>query len=113
MSDKKEMYVGNAKAISNGGLKIQLDLTQLGEYLKGEAKDKQRKWTDKTGKEHKTIDLVVFPLKSENVTEHRTHSVKVDSFVPDPNYNKPQGKNPAQPVKVDDPFANLDDSLPF
>lgn len=44
----------------------------------------------------------------------RTHSVKVDDFVPDPNYKKPQGQNPAQQVKVNkDPFANVDDSLPF
>ncbi len=111
MSNKKEMYCGSGRAIGNNGIKIQLDLTQLGEYLKGEAKDKQRKWTDKTGKEHKTIDLVVFPLKSENVTEHRTHSVKVDNFVPDPNYKK--SKEERQPIKVDDPFENVSDDLPF
>lgn len=63
MSDKKEMYVGNGRTIGNNGLKLQIDLTTLWELTKDQAKDKIKTWKDKNGKYHKSIDLVVFPLK--------------------------------------------------
>lgn len=92
---KQSMYVGSANEISNGaGLKIQLDLTELFEYTKGAAKHKIKEWTDKNGKVHKSIDLAVFPLKPENRTTYRTHSVKIDDW------EKPTNGNPQQPIKV-------------
>lgn len=112
MSDKKEMYVGSAKSIGNNGIKLQLDLSQLFEYTKGLAKDKIKTWKDKNGVEHKSIDLVIFPLKPENQTQMRTHSCKIDDFVPDPNWKSKQGEK--QPIKVEeDPFTNASDDLPF
>jgi len=80
MADKKELYVGNAQTLPKGGLKIQLDLTKLWEYTKGEAAIKIKEWKDKDGNSHKGIDLVIFPLKEENQTQYRTHSVKIDTW---------------------------------
>ncbi len=91
MSDKKEMYIGSGRHIGNNGLKVQIDLTKLWELTKGEAKDKIKAWKDKAGVEHKSIDIVIFPLKEENKSEYRTHSVKIDNFVPDPNYKNKSG----------------------
>lgn len=107
-TEKKEMYVGNGRTIGNNGIKVQIDLTALWEFTKGQAKDKIKTWKDKNGNEHKSIDLVIFPLKPENQTEYRTHSVKVDDFVPDPNYKKTQGQNQMQPIKV-----THEDEMPF
>lgn len=80
MSNEISLYVGSGFAIAKDGLKIQLDLTELGEYLKNEAKNKIKVWNDKTGKEHKCVDLVIFPLKPENQSKYRTHSVKLDMW---------------------------------
>lgn len=80
MADQKTLYVGSAMQIPKGGTKVQLDLTDLWEYTKGEASHKIRTWKDKTGKEHKTIDLVIFPMKEENQRQYATHSVKIDMW---------------------------------
>lgn len=94
-TEKQPMYCGSGNEIANGqGLKIQLNLTQLLELTKGAAKEKVKSYTDKTGKENKTIDLVIFPIKEENRTKFRTHSVKVDDW------EKPTTGNPQQPIKV-------------
>lgn len=85
MSNEK-MYVGNGKIGKFDSITVQLDLTQLWEYTQGEAKSKIREWTDKEGKVHKTINLVVAPMKEENQTQYKTHSVKIDTW------EKSQGK---------------------
>lgn len=99
MADQKTLYVGSAMQIPKGGTKVQLDLTDLWEYTKGEASHKIRTWKDKTGKEHKTIDLVIFPMKEENQRQYATHSVKIDMW------EKPQAEVQNQKVTNDDiPF---------
>ena len=80
MAEAKQLYIGSGHVIQKGGLKIQLDLTELGEYLRGDAKHKVREWKDKNGKIHKSIDIAVFPLKEENQSKYRTHSVKIDMW---------------------------------
>lgn len=112
MSDKKEMYVGSAKSIGNNGIKLQLDLTQLFDFTKSIAKDKIKTWKDKNGVEHKSIDLVIFPLKPEHQTQMRTHSCKIDDFVPDPNWAKSRDRGNQKKVEPD-PFINTSDDLPF
>lgn len=85
MSNEK-MYVGNGKLGKFDSITVQLDLTQLWEYTQGEAKSKIREWKDKDGNIHKTINLVVAPMKEENQTQYKTHSVKIDTW------EKSQGK---------------------
>lgn len=85
MSNEK-MYVGNGRIGKFDSINVQLDLTALGEYIKGDAIGKVKEWTDKQGKVHKTINLVVAPMKEENQTEYKTHSVKIDTW------EKSQGK---------------------
>lgn len=79
------MYVGNGRIGKFDSINVQLDLTALGEYIKGDAASKVKEWTDKQGKVHKTINLVVAPMKEENQTEYKTHSVKIDTWKPDKN----------------------------
>lgn len=99
MADQKTLYVGSAMQIPKGGTKVQLDLTDLWEYTKGEAKHKIRAWKDKTGKEHKTIDLLIFPMKEENQRQYATHSVKIDMW--------------EKPVKDEDVKIVSKDDIPF
>lgn len=90
MNSEKPVYVGNAKEIflsgrDSAGMKIELDIGQLRDFLNSpEADQVMRTWKDGRGVEHKTLPLVAWPLKPENVTDRRTHSVKVDAWKPDP-----------------------------
>ncbi|MBK9723370.1 MAG: hypothetical protein IPO78_17540 [Saprospiraceae bacterium] len=93
MRELKSLYVGSGQKIPKEGIKIQLDLTQLWEYTKGEAALKIKEYKDKNGKVHKTIDLVIFPLKEENQNQYRTHSVKIDTWEKPTNEAKEQSDN--------------------
>jgi len=97
------MYVGNAKEVTtsagNVGLRLDLDLTALGQYVRGDAAEFVREWTDRDGNKRKSLKLSIWPLKSENVTEYRTHSVKVDTFKPDP--SKAKGNLSSAPEGAD------------
>jgi len=79
MSEEK-MYVGNGLKGKFESITVQLDLTELWEYTKGQAASKIREWKDKNGKIHKTINLIVAPMKEENCTQYKTHSVKIDTW---------------------------------
>jgi len=78
MDDKKQMYCGSAKKIGNDGFLINLDLTLLFEYLKGEASNKVTQWIDKTGKVHKQIQIAAFPYREPQ--KYSTHSVKINDY---------------------------------
>lgn len=90
----ESMYCGSAKEIqaSNGntGLNVEIDLTQLGQHLRGDAAEFVRTWTDRDGVEHKCIKLSVWPMKEP--TEYRTHSVKVNTYKaqPRPEQSQPE-----------------------
>ncbi len=97
MSDRPEpMYVGNGKEVeTKSGLRfmrVELDIDQLGEHLRGAGKEFIRTWHDRSGTEHRTISLDVMPLKEP--TQYRTHSVKIDTWKPDPD-RKPAPKSDA------------------
>jgi hypothetical protein len=79
MSENK-MYIGNGRIGKFDSINVQLDLTQLWEYTQGEAKSKIKEWKDKSGKVHKCIDIVISPMKEENRTEYKTHSVKISDY---------------------------------
>ena len=89
MSEHNEsMYCGNAKEMTTArggvGIKLELDIDELGRHLREGAKEFIREWTDRQGVRHRTIKLAIWPMKPENVTEYRTHSVKIDTWKPDP-----------------------------
>ena len=110
MENQTSIYVGNGKTIGQDGLKIQLDLTQLFAYTKtAEAKEHMRKYTDKNGVDHTTINLAVWPLKEAR--QYSTHSVKVDTWKPDPNKAAPTQTAPAPQAPTQ--TAGNDDELPF
>lgn len=82
MEDKK-MYVGSAKELPKGGISVQLDLTELWGFTQEDAKEFIKSYFDKSKKEHKTLNLEIWPLKEENKTTWRTHSVKISTYVPE------------------------------
>ncbi len=82
MSDEKEYYIGNAKKLEQfDGMAIQINLTQFREAIK-QNKHLIKNYTSKDGTVNETIDIVCFPLKQENRTDYRTHSVKLSKPVP-------------------------------
>jgi hypothetical protein len=90
MSGQTEsLYVGSAKEIQRNDrepfLKVEIDLGDLRDKLKEEHK---RVWTAKDGTVHKVVTLIVAPMKPENRTEWKTHSVKIDTWKPDPEYKR-------------------------
>lgn len=109
--NQKSFYVGNAQIKNLNGqvdpaFKIQLDLSMLWKFLKEEKSEldpAKYSWTDKTGFEHKTIKLVAFPLKEENKNDYRTHSLKIDLFVPEKK-NEQNPETPQTETKDDLPF---------
>ena len=103
MSEQHEsMYCGNAKEMATAtgkiGIKLELDIDELGRHLREGAKEHIREWTDRIGNRHRTIKLAIWPMKPENVTEYRTHSVKIDTWKPDPSRARRQVPDPAQQV---------------
>lgn len=73
------IYCGSAKIIERNGqepyLKVEIDLTKI----KQEAMQHIRKVKFQDGG-HGLIRLIVAPMKPENQTPYKTHSVKVDTF---------------------------------
>ena len=94
MSERTEsIYVGSAKEISVNGrdpfLSIELDLTQLQNRMV-EIDEFIRRVKFKDG-EHRLLKLVAYPMKPESRSEYKTHSLKVDTFIPrkrQENYNQ-------------------------
>ncbi len=81
----KPLYCGNGRKFETKDgrecFEIELDLGQLREAVNGPARYKIREFDTKAGP-RKVIKLVAFPLKPENVSDRRTHSLKVDMFEP-------------------------------
>lgn len=106
MDDK--IYVGSGKEMVRDGkepyYRVQVELTEI----KAKAMEHVKKVQFRDG-EHTLINLVLAPMKHENRKEYRTHSLKVDTWKPDPNYRKPEPvKEPDQTPPQDNP-----DDLPF
>ena len=72
-NDRPSMYVGSGKLVvtSTGkeGFRVQLDIDDLGRHLRGDGKEFIREWKDREGVTHRTINLALWPLKSENATD--------------------------------------------
>ena len=116
MSEQHEsMYCGNAKEMATArggvGIKLELDIDELGRHLREGAKEHIREWTDRSGNRHRTIKLAIWPMKPENVTEYRTHSVKIDTWKPDPSKAK-RAPDPAQQV-ADSFGGEAEEECPF
>ena len=115
--NEKPVYVGNAKEIfisgrDSSGLKIELDLDALGAFVKDPANEKHiRTWTGRDGRVHRTLNLAAWPLKDEHVTDRKTHSVKIDTWKPDPARRKEQAQ-PAERARKEQQ-EQADDNLPF
>lgn len=126
MSNEKEKptYVGSAKEIrisgrDSSGMKIELDLDALWAFVNDPAnKEHVRTWTGRDGKKHRSLNLAAWPLKDEHVTDRKTHSVKVDTWKPDPAKRKEQQSEHATSTRPkQEPGRNAhdvsDDNLPF
>ena len=117
MSGQTEsLYVGQAKEIVRDGrepyIRVDLDLTEL------EAKMDEshiRKWSSQKSGEHRTIALIVAPMKPENRTEYKTHSVKIDTWKPDPSKAGTQPRNEPSPTRQEynDDAADVGEDVPF
>jgi hypothetical protein len=100
--EKQHLYVGGAKEIVRDGrepyLRIDLDLTELKAKME---EGHIRKWTSRQNGEHRCIALIVAPMKPENRTEYKTHSVKIDTWVPDAAKKRQQPKPDDRPDRRD------------
>lgn len=119
----ESIYVGSAveKQTAGGkiGIILDLDLTELRAALnKPEIASLVREWeSKKDGTKHSCIKLAIWPLQPQNVTEYKTHSVKVNTWKPDPNWRgKKQADAQPEPVPVvatENHVNNIQDDLPF
>ena len=110
--DKPHLYVGSAKEVIRDGrepyLRVEIDLGDLREKLEEQHK---RVWTAKDGTVHKVVTLIVAPMKPENRTEYKTHSVKIDTWKPDPQYREKR-QTEGQYTRRPGPAATTTDRLP-
>jgi len=114
------LYVGQAKEVKAEGrypfLAIEIDLSELKEKL---TPDLIKTWTDKQGRERRVLKLICSPVKPENITEYRTHSIKIDTWKPAQRYNegKPSqnraGGDISRGTIHDSDKSQFDDSVPF
>lgn len=114
------LYVGSAKLMQRDGksdwLKIELDLTELEQK---QTDDHLRTWTSKKdGVTHRVITLICAEMKPENKTEYKTHSLKIDTFKPDPSKRKSgrvESSRGDAVGKVQEMFApdSVEDDVPF
>jgi len=102
--EKQHLYVGQAKEIVRDDrepyIRLELDLTELKAKME---ESHIRKWTSRSTGEHRTIALIVAPMKPENRTEFKTHSVKIDTWVPDKSKGRvrEQPKPDSRPERLD------------
>jgi len=82
----ESIYVGSGKLVQREGrdpfMVVQLDLTELG-AKKGQYEEFVKKVKFRDG-EHRLLNLIVAPMKPENQKEWKTHSVKIDTWKPEP-----------------------------
>lgn len=80
----KPLYVGSAKEIKREGkepiIKVELDLTSFEKLFDASAHSRTVGFRDGS---HMLVSLIVAPLKTENQTKYRTHSVKIDTWKKD------------------------------
>lgn len=115
--NEESIYVGNAKEIQRDGkdsfLSVQVDLTVLQDKMI-EIDPYIKKVKFKDG-EHRLLNLVVFPLKPENRTEYKTHSVKVDKYIPgQKKWQRKDSENQEPRFKQEDLSQDeFNDDIPF
>ena len=112
----ESLYVGQAKEIIRDGrepyIRLELDLTEL----KAKIQEAHiRKWSSQKSGEHRTIALIVAPMNPENRTEYKTHSVKIDTWKPDPSKARTQTRNEPEPTRQEynDDAADIGEDVPF
>lgn len=102
---KESIYVGSGAEIKAfaDSYSLEIDIDQFRAALQGDAKKYIRKWTDKKGQVHSTIRLDMFPLRPENVSQFKTHSIKISTY---------EAKQKENPTRVSTPNPDSSD-LPF
>lgn len=110
--NKPNTYCGDAKEVKMQGrdpfISLNLDLTEL----KAKMTDEHiRTWTGKDGTEHRVVNLIIAPVKPENVTKHKTHSVKiVEAWRPD---NSGPAQATSQQASVNNNTVDVQEDIPF
>ena len=94
-------YVGNLKKnITTSGkevINIEINLDQFEEFLSDlENKKYIRSWEDKEGNVHRSLRLEAWEMDSEFHNSFRTHSVKVNTFIPESKAEKKADKGEVQ-----------------
>lgn len=84
---KEVIYVGNAvkkDTVAGELIVVELDLKQLKDFLNNPENEKYiRSFQDREGVTHKKLKLEVWPMREESQNKWSTHSVKVDTFIPE------------------------------
>ena len=115
----KPLYVGSGKEIRRDGrdpmIAVELDLDELKQKM---TPDLVRTWRDAKGNDRRVLKLILAPLKPENVTNYRTHSLKIDTWKPDGNSaeNKPSYQRQQATISRSETYnANPEeiDAVPF
>jgi hypothetical protein len=92
----ESIYVGSGKIVQREGkesfMVVQLDLTELG-AKKGQYEEFVKVVKFKDG-EHRLLNLIVAPMKLENQKTWKTHSVKIDTWKPEPKGEESQEEIP-------------------
>lgn len=114
--ERKAMYVGSAKQFTTQhgtvGISVDLDMTKLSSFVKGEAADLVKEFTDRAGNPHKSIRLSIFPSQEQYVTEWSTHSVRINTFKPERKAEQPADE--PEPKSTWGKAAEVEDEdLPF
>jgi hypothetical protein len=92
----ESIYVGSGKIVQREGkesfMVVQLDLTELAAN-KPKYEEFVKKVQFKDG-EHRLLNLIVAPMKPENQKTWKTHSVKIDTWKPEPKGEENQDEIP-------------------
>jgi hypothetical protein len=116
MEENKKMsehiYVGSGLRVERDGrepyYRVQVDLTKI----KTDAMQHTRKIEFRDG-EHIMVNLILSPMKPENCDKYKDHSLKVDTWKPDPNYRKPVAEPKPEPQRQDEGLADVQDDIPW
>ena len=105
-----KIYLGNAKQIQRRNGDPFLSAVICLDDLESSA---AQEFVFTTAKGKRYLKLVVNPFKDGTNQYGNTHSISVDTFRPDPNYNKSPGQNAGGNSSMSDPFAKGSDENPF
>lgn len=114
--EQKHIYVGGGMERNNGAFSIDIDLDDFSAALKEpRVKESLREWTDKTGRVHRVAKLYLAPMKPENQKKFKTHSLKMDTWKPDPSKRREEPvETRTVPAAMDNGVQEIgEEDLPF